>query len=71
METKLEYLLTKIDKKVPTNYLSEILPEYQKNSLDQLNLETGAHLFCNIVNCLSGKEIVLYFRDEKAYIRKD
>lgn len=28
-------------------------------------------LFINIVNCLSGKDIVLYFRDEKAYLRKD
>lgn len=34
-------------------------------------METGASLFCNIVNCLSGKEVVLYFRDEKAYLRKD
>ena len=71
MEIKLQYLLARVENKPIKNFSIDSLPEYQKNSLDQLNVETGTHLFCNIVNCLSGKDVVLYFRDEKAYIRKD
>ena len=64
MQVKLEYLLSKILDKAETNIpnISE-LPDYERNSLDQLNKETGIQLFCNIVNCLSGKDVVLYFRD--------
>lgn len=71
MQLKLEYLLFKIEGKNHPNLHENSLPEYEKNSLDSLNKETGINLFCNIVNCLSGKEVILYFRDEKVFVRKD
>lgn len=29
------------------------------------------NLFISIVKCLSGKELIVYFKDEKAYIKKE
>lgn len=39
--------------------------------MDILDENTKTQLFINIVNCLSGKDVILYFKDEKAFIRKD
>jgi hypothetical protein len=68
VETKLDYLLCLIEgHQVPPPLA---LPELEKNSLDEVSAESRVNLFCSIVNCLSGKDEVLYFKNEQGYIRK-
>ena len=62
MQTKLDYLLSRIQNKSPPSTDDIGLPEYEKSSLDALGKDTAISLFCNIVNCLSGKQVVLYIR---------
>ena len=72
MRVKLDYLLASLlDQKSLLEKMSDELPDYERTSLEILDKETKIQLFVNIVNCLSGKDVILYFKDEKAYIRKD
>ena len=72
MRAKLDYLLASLlEQKSVLSMMNEDLPDYEKSSLEILDKETKIQLFVNIVNCLTGKDVILYFKDEKAYIRKD
>ena len=63
MKNKLDYLLATInDQKPPPNLINE-LPEYERLSLEEMKKKTKTELFINIVNCLTGNEIILYFKN--------
>ena len=72
MKVKLDYLLaTLLEQKSLIEMLSGELPDYEQSSLEGLDKETKLQLFISIVNCLSGRDVILHIKDQKAYIRKD
>ena len=71
MSIKLQYLENKILNRPIVNEEYKLLPEYELESLEQCDKQSQAMLFVSIVKCLSGKEVIVYFTNTKAYIKRE
>lgn len=71
MMAKLQYLESVILELGREQQLMALLPEFELMSLQQMEREGQIELFINLVKCLAGKEVIEYFSNQKATLRKE
>jgi hypothetical protein len=70
MLAKLEFLMSLIEIEKVNESIVEQLPYYERQTLEELPLDAQTDLFVSIIRCLSGKEIVTFFKGERGFLRK-
>ena len=71
MEFKLCFLMALLQNSPERGEIGEKLEQFEREAIEDLPASTKRQVFLETIRCLSGREVMLCVRGERAYLRRE